>query len=81
MFIVQIEGTSIDETQQWWQNFIDDFYENGGDGIPEKQYDKMLSKELKKYKASMILNKDSNDLDALKFEHEKYYTAFLMKWA
>jgi hypothetical protein len=79
MYTVDIEGNNYYETQQWWQNFVEHLYDIHGD-IPEKKYDKILAKELKKYKAKMIINKKTDDLVALLFNDEKYYTAFLMKW-
>lgn len=81
MFTVEIIGENIDETQQWWQNFIDHFCDTIGADIPETSYDKLLTKELKKHKAKMIINNTTNDLDALEFDDEKHYTAFLLKWS
>ena len=79
MYTVDIEGNTYDETQQWWQNFVEHLYDTYGN-LPEKEMDKVIEKELKTYKAIMIINETTDDLDALLFDDEKYYTAFLMKW-
>lgn len=80
MFIVEIVGTRLEETQQWWQDFVDHVYDIHGD-VSDTTFDRLITKELKKYKAKMVINPVNDDLDALAFVDEKYYTAFLLQWA
>lgn len=76
MFRVEIVGNHLEETQIWWQNFIEYMFDTYG-----HSEDNILEPELKKFHAIMEINFKTDDLDALLFEDEKHYTAFLLKWS